>query len=295
VGDGSEELNRRELLRDGLMAGGAAAIAGVSSAAAGAPSAAAADPPSVQLALARHWPWGAKVDPARPFYLSPDTRGPTRGGGSRRGIDAPLVVMPFVLLVDVGSPPKVSWPFHVHVEISGGGLAAKAVGQNVRFPRRPPHRVTTREWLGIFPVRLARGTLQLVATLHRGAGGPAAELARSHVGDAGDSTVTVSGDFAHAPVTSSLLAPEQVSLLESIARESEIPFDTNNLLDVINGATHELRGKLQVLKQHGSSTSIADMFEMQMLMNKLSQLSEISTSVTDATTSAISEMKRNVK
>jgi len=43
------------------------------------------------------------------------------------------------------------------------------------------------------------------------------------------------------------------------------------------------------------SVSITDMFEMQMLMNKLSQLREMSSSVVSAANSAISSMARNVK
>jgi hypothetical protein len=290
MGDGLGDRNRRELLRDGLIAGGTAAAAGVSAGASAAASA-----PKVQLALAKHWPWGAPVDPAAPFYLSPDTRGATDARRTGRGIDAPLLVLPFVVLVDVGEPARFTWPFHVHVEAKGSGLATTAAGQNIRFPTRPPHRVTTREWLGIFPVKLARGTLRLVATLHRGAGGPAAELARTHVAEATDSTVTVSGDFAEAPPTSSLSHPEQTSMLESVARESEIPFDLKTMVDLMDRATADVKAKLAVLRERRSSISIADMFEMQMLMNRLSQLSEMSTSVISATTSAISSMARNVK
>lgn len=40
---------------------------------------------------------------------------------------------------------------------------------------------------------------------------------------------------------------------------------------------------------------VADMFAMQMLMNHLSQLSEMSTSVVSAANSAISSMARNIK
>jgi hypothetical protein len=43
------------------------------------------------------------------------------------------------------------------------------------------------------------------------------------------------------------------------------------------------------------SISMAEMFEMQMLMNKLSQMSEMSSSIVSAANSAVSSMARNVK
>ena len=41
--------------------------------------------------------------------------------------------------------------------------------------------------------------------------------------------------------------------------------------------------------------SIADMFEMRLLMNRFSQLSEMGTSVTSAANSAIASMARGIK
>lgn len=72
-------------------------------------------------------------------------------------------------------------------------------------------------------------------------------------------------------------------------------FDIKFLLDIVNDATVSAKSKLSLLKGRRSSISIADMFDMQMLMNHLSQLSEMSTSVVSASNTAISSMARNTK
>lgn len=72
-------------------------------------------------------------------------------------------------------------------------------------------------------------------------------------------------------------------------------FDVKFLLSVVNDATVSARAKLQQMKQKRSSISIADMFDMQMLMNHLTQLSEMSTSIVSASNTSISSMARNVK
>jgi len=53
--------------------------------------------------------------------------------------------------------------------------------------------------------------------------------------------------------------------------------------------------KFAAIKGTSDQISIVEMFEMQMLMNNLSQLSEMSTSIVSASNSAISSMARNVK
>ncbi len=72
-------------------------------------------------------------------------------------------------------------------------------------------------------------------------------------------------------------------------------FSTDELLKIIGDGTKMVDKKLKELKARGSAISIPDMFEMQMLMNKLSQLSEMSTSIVSASNTAISSMARNVK
>ncbi len=72
-------------------------------------------------------------------------------------------------------------------------------------------------------------------------------------------------------------------------------FSVNVLFHVIHDATISAKAKLLEIKGRRSAISIGDMFEMQMLMNHLSQLSEMSTAVVAAANSAITTMARNVK
>lgn len=72
-------------------------------------------------------------------------------------------------------------------------------------------------------------------------------------------------------------------------------FDVTGLFHIVNDATKSAHAKLQEIKSRRSAISIGDMFEMQMLMNHLSQLSEMSTNVVSASNTAISSMARNVK
>lgn len=72
-------------------------------------------------------------------------------------------------------------------------------------------------------------------------------------------------------------------------------FSVDFLISIVNDATVSAKAKLDTMKSRRSAISIADMFDMQMLMNHLSQLSEMSTSVVSASNSAISSMARNVK
>jgi len=72
-------------------------------------------------------------------------------------------------------------------------------------------------------------------------------------------------------------------------------FNVEELFKVVNDATISAKVKLLQIQARRSAISIGDMFEMQMLMNHLSQLSEMSTSVVAAANSAIMSMARNVK
>ena len=77
--------------------------------------------------------------------------------------------------------------------------------------------------------------------------------------------------------------------------QAQSGFSVQVLFSVINDATVSAKAKLSAIKSNRSSISIGDMFEMQMLMNHLSQLSEMATSVVSASNSAISSMARNLK
>ena len=72
-------------------------------------------------------------------------------------------------------------------------------------------------------------------------------------------------------------------------------FDVSILFSLVNNATLSAKAKLLNIQEQRSAISIADMFEMQMLMNHLSQLSEMSTAVVSASHTAIASMARNVK
>jgi hypothetical protein len=72
-------------------------------------------------------------------------------------------------------------------------------------------------------------------------------------------------------------------------------FNVKDLFDRVNAATQKVEDQLNRLKDEKGNISIAQMFEMQMLMNRLSQLSEMSTSIVSASNSAIASMARNVK
>lgn len=72
-------------------------------------------------------------------------------------------------------------------------------------------------------------------------------------------------------------------------------FNVQQLFSVINNAVLSAKAKLLQIQSNRSSISIGDMFEMQMLMNHLSQLSEMATNVVSASHSAVSSMARNVK
>src|SRR5438045_4135943 len=72
-------------------------------------------------------------------------------------------------------------------------------------------------------------------------------------------------------------------------------FSVKDLFSLVNTATASAKAKLLEIQKRRSAISIGDMFEMQMLMNHLSQLSEMSTSVVSASNSAISSMARGVK
>lgn len=72
-------------------------------------------------------------------------------------------------------------------------------------------------------------------------------------------------------------------------------FSVTNLFKAVEASTISAKTKLKQIGERRSAISILDMFEMQMLMNHLSQVSEMSTSVVSAANSAISSMARNVK
>lgn len=70
------------------------------------------------------------------------------------------------------------------------------------------------------------------------------------------------------------------SALMAAPQERISPPDLHEIFDHLERATQDVKEKLRLLAERKDSMSIADIFEMQMAMNKLSQLAEMSTSVT---------------
>ena len=78
-------------------------------------------------------------------------------------------------------------------------------------------------------------------------------------------------------------------------REAEGIIIMDDLIDVVQEAVDGVQAKIQQIRENTESVSIADMFEMQLMMNNLAQLSEMSTNVVSSLHSAIQSMARNVK
>lgn len=71
-------------------------------------------------------------------------------------------------------------------------------------------------------------------------------------------------------------------------------FDISKLLDIVNEATTDARNKIDGIRNRSEAISIADMFDMQMMMNHLSQLSEMSGAVVSASNGAIATLARKI-
>jgi hypothetical protein len=67
------------------------------------------------------------------------------------------------------------------------------------------------------------------------------------------------------------------------------------LVDALETLTQIAKSKIAQIRSKQSAMSIADMFDLQMAMNKLNQFSEMSTSVISSMNSAITSMARNLK
>jgi len=67
------------------------------------------------------------------------------------------------------------------------------------------------------------------------------------------------------------------------------------LVTMIEQLTQTAMSKIATIRSQKSAMSIGDMFDLQMAMNRLSQFSEMSTSVISAMNTAVQSMARNVK
>jgi len=78
-----------------------------------------------------------------------------------------------------------------------------------------------------------------------------------------------------------------------MADHEGISFD--ELAKLVNEQTSKVKNKIQEMRSKGDEISIGEMFEMQMLMNLLSQLTEMSTQVVAAANQSIIQVARNIK
>ncbi len=67
------------------------------------------------------------------------------------------------------------------------------------------------------------------------------------------------------------------------------------LVAIINEEMCKVKDQVRALKAQGDQVSIGDMFELQMRMNHLSQISEAGTQFVSATHQALISMARNLK
>jgi len=75
----------------------------------------------------------------------------------------------------------------------------------------------------------------------------------------------------------------------------EASFDLLQLIALVNQVSNDAKQKLNSISQQTSSVSIGDMFSMQMLMNHLSQMGEMASSVVSAINTAFSNLTRGIK
>jgi hypothetical protein len=78
--------------------------------------------------------------------------------------------------------------------------------------------------------------------------------------------------------------------------EDNIDDERSNLVSEIEHSVREIKEKIREgTNPSGNNPSIADMFEMQMLMNQLSQISDMAGSVQSASNQAIADLVRGIK
>jgi len=75
----------------------------------------------------------------------------------------------------------------------------------------------------------------------------------------------------------------------------ENAFALDKLIDLVNQVSADAKAKLNSISELKSSVSIGDMFAMQMAMNHLSQMGELSSAVVSALNTAIGQFNRGVK
>lgn len=87
----------------------------------------------------------------------------------------------------------------------------------------------------------------------------------------------------------------QAAGFETEAGTQSITYQMSVLIDLIDTLSSQAKAKIDDIQARGENISIADMFDMQMNMNHLAQMSEMSTSIVNATNTAVMSMARNIK
>jgi len=77
--------------------------------------------------------------------------------------------------------------------------------------------------------------------------------------------------------------------------QSQLGIQFSALVSQINDLTAVAMSKIAIIRSKKSAMSIADMFDLQMAMNKLTQFSEMSTSVITSMNTSINDISRNMK
>ena len=79
-----------------------------------------------------------------------------------------------------------------------------------------------------------------------------------------------------------------------LKKHNEPGFGLNVLTELVGQANLDAKIRLEGIKNRQSAISISDMFDMQLLMNHLSQVSEMSASVVSAAQTTIMSMARKI-
>lgn len=89
--------------------------------------------------------------------------------------------------------------------------------------------------------------------------------------------------------------PSFATIANVDAAKSRVQVYFSSLITTIEQMSNVVKSKIAMIQANKSAMSIGDMFDLQMAMNKLSQFSEMSTSVIAAMNTSINSMARNVK
>ncbi len=85
------------------------------------------------------------------------------------------------------------------------------------------------------------------------------------------------------------------AITQGYLNKPQMAIEFSYLVDAINQLSAVAKSKIAAIRSKKSAMSIADMFDLQMTMNKLSQFSEMSTSIISALNTSINSMARNIK